>query len=173
MPTLRLAPSELRALSRKYRSLAELRRRQREALADRESEIQSLVREFPGVLRELERLPLDEIDRRGEAVERALSGGSGERWMAWMMAYHTEMRAALFVRRELRGKRPISDALAREVAARARRELGVRCDFGFVRQVVSPPSGRLTALVLRRLEVAFGDTADGIASTLFLDRSSS
>jgi hypothetical protein len=39
--------------------------------------------------------------------------------------------------------------------------------------VVSPPPGRLTALVLRRLEVAFGDTADGIASTLFLDRSSS
>jgi len=172
MATVRLAPSELRALSRKYRVLAELRRRQREAMADREAELQSLSREFPGVLRELERLPLDEIDRRSEAIERALAGGGGERWMAWMIAYHSEMRAALFVRRELRGKRALSDSTLRDVAARARRELGVRFDFGFVRQVMSPPPGRLAALVLRRLELTFGDKADGIATTLFLERTS-
>jgi hypothetical protein len=121
-------------------------------------------------LNELEQLPLDEIDRRAEAVERALASGSGERWMAWMIAYHTEMRAALFVRRQLRGQRAISEALARDVADRARRELGVAWDFSFVREVARPPEGRLAALVLRRLEVTFGDDPERMAVTLFSDR---
>src|SRR6185436_18311929 len=110
--------SDLVALARKYRTLAELRRAQQMLSRDDvRTPLQNLAREFPGALRELDLLPLDEIDRRFERLEAAALRGSVEPWMGWMHAYHLTMRAALGVKRRLAGQRVVAEATALEIAA--------------------------------------------------------
>jgi len=167
-----LSRSDLVALARKYRTLAELRRAQQMLSRDDvRTPLQNLAREFPGALRELDLLPLDEIDRRFERLEAAALRGSVEPWMGWMHAYHLTMRAALGVKRRLAGQRVVAEATALEIAAEVSAESGVGLDAEFVQAVARPPQGRINVLVLRRLAIAFSADPDSIARALFPERS--
>lgn len=151
-----LTRSDLIALTRKYRTLAELRRREHLATAlEAHTPLRRLADEFPGALRELDTLALDEIEERADALERAASGAPRAAWMEWMVAYHQAMRAALYVKRRLAADPELARRPALGLAADAARESGYECDAEFVQAVARPPAGRLNAVVFARLEVAF------------------
>jgi len=163
--------SDLLALARKYRALSELRRAQyRAARADVLGSLRRLAEEFPGSLRELDSLPLEEIEQRVELLETAARIGIPERWMEWMYAYHLTMRAALGVKRRLAGRRAIDEVTALEIAGDVAVESGYRCDMEFVLSVASPPRGRINVLVFQRLGSMFGTDARTLHLTLFPER---
>jgi hypothetical protein len=161
---------ELRALARKYRTLAELRRdRERDGTVGPRPVLRALAREFPGALRELDTLPLDEIDRRVAALDAAAEGrDAGEPWMAWMIAYHATMRAALSVK--ARVARAGDDAALAAVAVSVSQKLGVVIDVAFVAAVANPPGGRLNRVVFQRLSAVLGADAEEMWETLFPSR---
>jgi hypothetical protein len=165
MPAPRLTRSDLHALSRKYRLLAQLRRDAELEGGFRTSVLIRLGREFPGALAELERLPLAELDRRQEALELGLKTGSVEPWVAWVVAYHRSMRAAIELGRRLRGRVDVAGALARELAAEAERITGFPCDVELVIAVASARGREL--IVFERLSRELGVPADAIRRELF------
>jgi len=161
-----LSASELHALSRKYALLGELRRRHDERPP---AELQPLAREFPGALRELDALPLTEIDRRSGSVELALRGGPTEALLEWISGYHALMRAALAIKRELRGRASLSSEDAAVLARSASLEFGVVCDAPLVLEIEHPPRGRLNEVVLLRLARTFGVSPARLRDALFRD----
>jgi hypothetical protein len=164
------APSreDLLALLRKYDKLAELRRERAAggAVAER-GVLRALAREFPGALRELDTVTLDDLDARRRALAAAAAGGSVQPWMAWMLAYHATMRAALVVKARLARSRDLSDTLVADVREEASRRTGLSIEEGFVRSVARPPQGRLNRAVFDRLGQKFGVSSDEIWQTLF------
>lgn len=165
----RLSRSDLAVLARKYRVLGELRRT-RHSIAEVRVRLRELAREFPGALRELDMLPLAEIDRRAERLEAAVIEGGTEPWMEWLSAYHAAMRAALHVKRRLAGRRNVDDRGAFELAREAARQTGYRCDSAFVRAVARPRRGRLNVVVFERVEAGFGARPGSIWQALFPER---
>jgi hypothetical protein len=167
-----LLRSDLIALARKYRALAELRRAEHHVLDEDDVRVplQQLAHEFPGALRELDSLPLDEIDRRIDELEEAASRGAVEPWMEWMHHYHVTMRAALHVKRQLAGRRNVSDRVALDIVRAVSRESGYRCDLEFVRAVARPPEGRINVLVFLRLAELFGAEPRVLWLALFPER---
>jgi hypothetical protein len=161
-----LPASELHALSRKYALLGELRRRHDEKPP---AELGPLAREFPGALRELDALPLDEIDRRSSSVDQALGGGPTEALLEWVSAYHALMRAALAIKRALRGRRQLPRDEALALADSTSHEFGVSCDVELVVAVGNPPSGRLNEVVFLRLSRTFGVSPARLRTALFRD----
>ena len=89
---------ELVALEAKYVQMESLRQAHErgEPIPER-MVFKSLAERFPGVLRELDTLPMDAITSRRQALGVAGSGGVVEPWMAWVVAYHGWMRAALWI----------------------------------------------------------------------------
>jgi hypothetical protein len=169
---------ELRALARKYDTLADLRNR-REAgggVAPR-GELLALAREFPGALRELDTLPRAEIERRREEIRAALLGNAVAPWMTWLIAYHATMRAALFIKGRLARSRTrgaeIPAELAREIARDAEGHAQVPIDELFVQTVAEPPARRVNAAVFDRLGREFSVPADEMWQTLFPSRRAS
>jgi hypothetical protein len=164
------APSaeELIALSRKYETIAGLRR-EREAggaVAAR-SVLRALAREFPGALRELDTVALAEVDRRRAALLAAAHGGPVEDWMTWMVAYHATMRAALVVKSRVARVAVLSDEVVTSAARDASRLSGVMLDDAFVLAVARPPAGRLNVAVFELLGQRFGVSAERIWEELF------
>jgi hypothetical protein len=164
MDAMALSAAELHALSRKYALLGELRRRH-DSLPP--PELRPLAREFPGSLRELDALPLDEIDRRFGSVELSLRGGPTEALIEWVMRYHELMRTALSIKRGLGGRRQPTPEEAELIARRVSRDHGVRCDAELVLAIASPPNGRINEVVFLRLAVLFGVAARDLQSALF------
>lgn len=165
------SPQDLEALLRKYRQLGDLRRARArgEGVAPREV-LRDLAREFPGALNELDTLPLEEIDRRADALGAALSGDAGEPWMAWLAAYHGLFRAALSIKPLTARAGELTQARAAELLARARSRAGCAAsliDEAFVFAVASPPNGRIGAVVFDRLSRLFGAPAAVIQRALF------
>jgi hypothetical protein len=165
---LRPSREELLALQRKYDTLAELRRARAAggAVAER-AVLRALAREFPGALRELDTVTLEDIDARRVALGSAAAGGAIEPWMAWMVAYHRTMRAALIVKGRLARARDVSDSIVADAREEASRRTGLPMDEAFVRSVARPPQGRLNRAVFERLGQNFGVSADDIWQALF------
>lgn len=169
LPTERLFQA-LGALARKYRSLAGLRRARLrgDPVPDRAIFL-ALAGEFPGALRELDTLELDEIDARAEALERAAAGDGRavQPWMAWLCDYHAWMRAALWIKlRVRRGARPDAVAVER-IAAGAAQYSGLAVDVDFVLAVCAPDAKRLRPVVLDRVATAHGVAIDALVLVLF------
>jgi hypothetical protein len=142
----------LLALARKYRTLAEVRREKlRTGQHTSRETMRALAREFPGALRELDTLPLAELDRRAAALEAAARHPADARpWMGWMARFHELLRAALTVK----SGRPAE--LPDELRA----------------QVARPPGGRLIALVVQQIGRESGAATDAIAQALLPRRPS-
>lgn len=86
-----------RDLARKYETILALRdaRAAGGGVASRAA-LQSLAAEFPGALRELDRLPRAVIEERLGALAAVVRGESGAApWMDWMCAWHEHLRVAL------------------------------------------------------------------------------
>jgi hypothetical protein len=142
------------ALLRKYRVLARWRRAKdrahapgrradappEEDAAEREP-MRALAAEFPGALRELDRLGAAELERRVEVLSRVGEENEDENepWVAWILAYHRELGRVLA---EKRAGRPGSPS----------------------------PDGRASLAVLRTIAERFRLPAEEIANALFPPR---
>src|SRR5262249_15962314 len=91
----------VRALRDKYREIKRLRDEDAAGKnPDPRSEMAALARRFPGALRELDELPMDQIEARLHALERL-----NERmhavpdWVRLQIGYHGLMRAVLRIKR--------------------------------------------------------------------------
>jgi len=122
------------ALLRKYQVLARWRRAKdrahapgrradappEEDAAEREP-MRALAAEFPGALRELDRLGAAELDRRVEVLSRVEA--EDEEWIPWILAYHRELGRILAEKRAGRAGPPSPEgraslAVLRSIAAR-------------------------------------------------------
>ena len=130
----------------------------------------ALASEFPGCLKELDTLPLEEIDARAAALAAAASGGPILDWMAWLAGYHALLRAALRIRiRSTRStrSRTVDEARAMSLAEDAAAHSGAAIDPAFVHAVMRPPGGRINPVVFARLAHLHGATAATIKRALF------
>ena len=169
--------AELLRLAAKYQALGELRReRARGAALPERAVFKALAREFPGCLKELDTLPLEEIDARAAALAEAAQGGPILDWMAWLAGYHALLRAALRIR--IRSTRPtrstrstqsrtVDEARATILAEDAAAHSGAAIDPAFVHAVMRPPGGRINPVVFARLAHLHGATAATIKRALF------
>ena len=142
--------AELRA---KYEEMLALRRSD-DAASPRER-LAALASRFPGALREIDRLPLDAIADRIDALARAERDPSHARpWMHATARFHALARGVLFVKRSL-------DAEPREWPTEAepfRAELA---------RVAKPPRGRLMELVYEKLATELGTTPGDAKALVF------
>ncbi|HKU40380.1 MAG TPA: hypothetical protein VJR89_19600 [Polyangiales bacterium] len=166
------SPQLLSGLVDKYRRLLHLR-----SVSHAEpprTELRHLARQFPGSLRELDRLPLASIEARLHALERVLADGAEpEPWMRLQVSYHGLMRATLRVKR---WSRSLPDEPAAALTALAARYVPAADEpaldfFGAetLQAIRRPPSGRLQPLVLAAVARLHGTTPELVESTLFLN----
>jgi hypothetical protein len=129
-----------------------------------------LATRFPGALRELDDLDLDEIRRRVDALERALAGDEPERWIAAVARFHALTRGALCAKRWL-GKRREIDASVQAAYLDATPRLEYPDDAhawsADLRLIASPPRGRITHAVLARVAVELGTNEDEVRRMIF------
>jgi len=165
-----LEPSLLAALRRKYERLCDLRIRSTDTAP--RADMAALAREFPGALRELDRVPMHELERR-LALLRSVGEGKSEpeRWMALQIGYHGFMRAVLRVRSLLLGSQrselqPIEAALLRYAPAPDEPPV-TRFDAEALGTILRPPSGRLNPWVLEQVACDFGVSQECIERALW------
>jgi hypothetical protein len=148
-----------------HEAIAELRSKYEEmrslrvnAGGDPRPRLAALAARFPGALRELDALPLDEIDRRIDALSRAeTEPGSAETWMHAMTRLHALARGILFA------KRSIGDA----PSARTGWPDEARVWGDDLARVARPPRGRLMDLVYERLATELDTTPHGAKALVF------
>jgi hypothetical protein len=126
-----------------------------------------LAAEFPGALRELDALPIEELERRLVAVQAALQGAPAETWIDWMHRYHERMRWALAAKRRIGGRRQLGAADVQRLADALAVEHGSAGRADLVSDVLAPARGRISLVVARSLERDFGLAPDTLLPTLF------
>lgn len=130
-----------------------------------------LAARFPGSLRELDELPLEEIRGRIAHLEGVLRGEvEGEPWVAAVALFHSLTRGALCAKRWLDGRKRVDAAVERDFAAAVPgmafpRE--ARAWAGELPRVACPPRGRVVDLVLARIAVSLGTTESGARQLVF------
>ncbi len=121
-------------------------------------QLASLAARFPGALREIDELPLAEIDRRIEALEQAERDPAATvTWMHAMTRFHALLRGALFAKRSLASEPEAhsdwpDEALAWEDA---------------LTRIRRPPEGRLMELVYERLAEELATTPRAAKALVF------
>ena len=153
---------DLSALREKYERLLALRmlhdRAKHEASfaePDPRAEMSEIARAWPGALRELDGLPLEEIHARIAELDDALRDrGRIARWMIAQDAFHRLARGAIEAKRWL-GKRKRIDAAVR-AAFRADVAGDARVWEDALADVASPPRGRLMDLVHAKVAAELG-----------------
>jgi hypothetical protein len=115
---------------------------------------------FPGSLREIDELALDEIRRRIEALEAVLQGKQRvEDWMEAIAAFHSLARGALCAKRWLRGRKRV-DRDEKAAYVSSLRLLAFPEDAlawtDDLDRIASPAGGRLTNVVFARLARTLG-----------------
>lgn len=171
-----LPRAALEELARKYRTMLAFRgglpsaEAHQPLSAEQRSELRRYAKEFPGSLRELERLPTEAIEHRLAALQRTLDGGAEERWMPWAHGYHALMRAALHLRRR-RGQQSSptdsTELCANPEVLAAGEAVGRPLGPEFVTLVFAPPHGRLMAAIFAELGTLFGESSKTIWDALF------
>jgi hypothetical protein len=163
------------ALREKYR---EMRRLRFEAHTARDIEpraaLLALARRFPGALRELDQLPMPEIERRLAALDAVLEHDArAPEWVALQISYHGTMRAVLRIKRIARGRtRADAELVLAElrlayVAAHDEPPLAA-LDRAALEAILQPAQGRLNPWVFARVAELHGVTPDQVRSALFL-----
>lgn len=175
---LLLAP-DLEALRRKYAEMQRLRALHARAQRDAEfvepdpgAAMAALAREFPGALREIDRLPLDVLADRISAIEAALADATRVTpWMRASWSFHRLARGALVVKRWLGSRSPPTSTRADlEIAiASSALEHGddARAWLDDLGAIARPPRGRLMDLVHARVAAELGWTVDEVREAVF------
>lgn len=159
---------ELALLDAKYAQIEALRlsRERSEPLPER-AVFKALSERFPGALRELDTLPMDVVAKRRQMLGEAIAGGAIAPWMAWMVAYHALLRAALWIKLRTANTPDVPSERIESLVRGVSGEFELDVDVQFVMDVVRPHAGRLNAVVLHRLELVFGVPAVDIRAALF------
>ena len=158
--------TDLRALRDKYEQMLSLR--QLHARAKEEPDfvepdprpaMAALARRFPGALREIDELPIADIESRITQLSAAEHDPSGlAPWMAAQAGFHRLARGALAVKRWLAGRTPTPELdreLAEALAAMPERD-EARIWADDLDAVAKPPRGRVMDLVYARLALELG-----------------
>ena len=163
------------ALLEKYREIKRLREEHVHGEpADPRPRLRALAARFPGALRELDELPMEEIDARlaslDDVIERAQPVPA---WVALQLAYHGWMRAALRIKRIARGRGAAhADAVLAELFERYRPEPHepplASFDLAAVSAILDPVDGRLNPWVYARVAAVAGVEPDAVRRALFL-----
>ncbi len=123
---------------------------------DPRPELARLAEQFPGSLREIDRLALDVIRRRIAALVHAERDATAlEPWMRAQIVFHAEARGALAAKRWLAGRREITAEL-RSAFVREQRDASYLADE--LEAIATPPRGRLMGLVFARVARALAIT---------------
>jgi hypothetical protein len=157
----------LAALADKYRALALLRRaKARGEPPPNKAFFRTLAARFPGALRELDTVPLADLDDRADALERAARDPAAfQPWMGWLHGYHAWMRAALALKPRLAALALDADLAAR-LAGEISNRTGLAVDPAFVHAVAAPPGGRVRTVVLACVAREYGAPLDALHATL-------
>ncbi|RZK89059.1 MAG: hypothetical protein EOO66_16775, partial [Methylobacterium sp.] len=96
----------------KYAEMLRLRRGDRDgSIVDPRPAMAALAARWPGALREIDQVALDELERRERHLGAVVGGEPPEAWAVAMDAYHRQLRGALGAKRWLAGRRQIDDEL--------------------------------------------------------------
>jgi hypothetical protein len=125
--------------------------------------MRALAEEFPGCLRELDRLGAPELARRAELlagttveqVAKAEAETETEKWIGWIWTYHRLVAAALAARSRRALPGPEDDALPPSFLA------------AFVQASRDPAGGGLSQVAIAFVARHSGATAADVAATLF------
>ena len=133
----------------KYRELLRMRLARAEAAPEiARRDMRLLAERFPGALRELDGLPLDEVQARLGALEQAALGATDvPAWAVWLASYHGWLRAALRIRRLAGGCRDAGVVRQRLLEQYVPEPSGpdlARFDLAVVAGVLQPSHGRLS-----------------------------
>ena len=128
----------------------------------------ALAGRFPGALREIDELPMEEIRTRIHALRAAETDRARELpWMRAIARFHALTRGALSAKRWLAGRK-IADvaAFTRDVPglAHAKDARAWESDLG---KIARPPRGRITDLVFARLAIELGLSEDEARHLVF------
>jgi hypothetical protein len=163
--------TDLAALRTKYEEMLRLRAAASAGVAgDPRREMAALATRFPGALREIDDLPLDTIRERVRDLHDAEKGGTVAEWMTATHLFHSLTRGALCAKRWLGGRRSIDEATLAEFDRDAdalnwgEDTRGWRADLP---SLASPPRGRLTELVYRRVGSVLGMNAESARTLIF------
>jgi hypothetical protein len=119
-----------------------------------------LALRYPGSLREIDELPLDEIRARIDSIDAAMQGREAcADWMKAVGLFHALMRGALCAKRWLAGRKDVDPAVelgfVRAMADMTFPE-EARAWQGQLARIASPPDGRVSSLVFERIAEHFG-----------------
>jgi hypothetical protein len=165
-------PADLRA---KYEEILRLRRLHLSPdEPDPRAAMAKLAQEFPGALREVDALPLDDIVARLAALARVADEGAPPApWMIASARYHALTRGALCAKSWLAGRKDVTE----ETRDAFTREAGALCWAADAREwtrdlarVAEPPRGRVTDLVFARIAAELGVTEDVARALVFPPR---
>jgi len=135
--------------------------------ADAKARMRRLAADFPGALRELDRLPMVTIDERIATLE----AGQRPLWAEVLIAYHGWLRVALRVRRELRGATDDPKRIIEWLRAQARRRPGdpplAAVDEETIQGFLRPPAGRITRWAIERIARDRGLTPQEVSDVAF------
>ena len=163
------------ALLDKYREIKRLREEHVAGeSADPRPRLRALARRFPGALRELDELPMEQIDARLSLLGEALASAQPVPvWVALQLGYHGWMRAALRIKRIAHGRG--ADHAAAEFAELSERYAPephdpplASIDLAIVVAVLEPEAGRLNPWVYARVASLLGVEPDVVRRALFL-----
>lgn len=123
-----------------------------------------LAEEFPGALREIDRLPLEVITARIDALASAEQDPSrSAAWMEAQLLFHRLARGALAAKRWLRGRKRI-DGSTRAAFDAALPTLPRGADAqafaSELHRIAAPPRGRLMDVVYARVAAILGVSDD-------------
>lgn len=141
----------------KYEEILRLRRAgPGETAAEARPALRALAREFPGALRELDGLPMEEIEARLVALRARVSGGPEAPWMRVLESYHRHFRGALALKEAIARDALEPDALDPDAASWLPHRAAVR----------RPPGGRLGPLVVDRVAEELGILPSQVSAAL-------
>ncbi len=156
---------ELEGLLGKYREILAIRMADEvlhEGAAAMQVRMAHLASRFPGSLRELDDMELDEIRQRTGALEAAIRDPAGvQRWMAAVSLFHALTRGALRAKRWLAGRKRVDAELERAYGAwidGLDYPDEARAWAGDLACIATPPRGKVSAAVMARIGRHFGTT---------------
>ena len=129
----------------------------------------ALAARFPGALREIDELPLEEIRRRIAALDAVLADSAEvEPWMEAIALFHAMARGALAAKRWLGGRKRLDASVKRRFSAEVESlpfAQDARTWADELALIASPPRGRVLDSVFARLARTMG-TSDRAARRL-------
>ena len=173
---MQLAASDaaIEALLDKYREIKRLREEHAAGeSADPRPRLRALARRFPGALRELDELPMEEIDARLMRLTAALERSEpAPVWVALQLGYHGWMRAALRIKRVAHGRGAAHAAtvlaeLSERYAPEPYDPALASFDVALVAAILEPAAGRLNPWVYAQVATCLGVEPDQVRSALF------